>query len=126
LKTLAALQRIQINTEALRSQVEDLEAKDIFVVCPEARSSQNQFSARMFAPLSGIAEDPATGSANGCLAGYLVQHQYFGDRPVDVSVEQGYEIGRPARLLLKAQRQGDRIEVLVGGKVVMVAKGEFL
>jgi trans-2,3-dihydro-3-hydroxyanthranilate isomerase len=125
LKTLAALQRIQINIEALRSLVDPLDAQDIFVFCPESRSQQNHFSARMFAPLSGIAEDPATGSANGCFAAYLVQHKYLGDRPVDVGVEQGYEIGRRARLLLKAQRQSNSIEVLVGGKAVLVAKGEF-
>jgi trans-2,3-dihydro-3-hydroxyanthranilate isomerase len=43
-----------------------------------------------------------------------------------VRVEQGYEIGRPSLLLLKAQRNQEEIEVLVGGKVVMVAKGEFV
>jgi trans-2,3-dihydro-3-hydroxyanthranilate isomerase len=48
------------------------------------------------------------------------------EKPVDVRVEQGYEIGRPSLLLLKAQRCQDTIEVSVGGKVVTIAKGEFL
>jgi len=43
-----------------------------------------------------------------------------------VRVEQGYEINRPSLLLLQAQRNPGKIEVLVGGKVVMVAKGEFV
>jgi trans-2,3-dihydro-3-hydroxyanthranilate isomerase len=147
LKTLAALQRIQVNEAALRSLVNSFSAKDIFVFCPETRSPQNQFSARMFAPCSGIAEDPATGSANGCFAGYLVQHNYLGadlgtdlgtaiagsasvemsvEMSVEVSVEQGYEMGRPSRLLLKAKREGESIEVLVGGSVILIARGEFL
>ncbi len=126
LKTLEALQRIQVNLDQLFSLVERLAAKDIFVFCPETRHAQNQFSARMFAPLLGIPEDPATGSANGCFAGYLSQYAYLGTALVDGRVEQGYEMGRPSLLLLKAQKHEDTIEVSVGGKVMMVAKGEFV
>ena len=81
---------------------------------------------RVFAEYLGIPEDPATGSANGCLAGYLVKHEYFGEDSINVRVEQGYEINRPSLLLLKAQKKQSEIEVNVGGKVVMVAKGEWV
>ncbi|MGB3863528.1 MAG: PhzF family phenazine biosynthesis protein, partial [Candidatus Aminicenantaceae bacterium] len=74
----------------------------------------------------GISEDPATGSANGCLAGYLVKHRYFGGTRINVRVEQGYEIGRPSLLYLKAEMNADAIDVLVGGKVFKIAKGEFV
>ena len=80
----------------------------------------------MFAPYYGIDEDPATGSANGCLAGYLVKHGYFGKDNINVRVEQGYEIGRPSLLFLKAKRDGDKIEIHVGGKVIEVARGVLL
>ncbi|NJP10003.1 MAG: PhzF family phenazine biosynthesis protein [Leptolyngbyaceae cyanobacterium RU_5_1] len=126
LKTLEALQRIKVNRDRLVALVEPLQATEIFVFCPETRNPANQFSARMFAPLLGIAEDPATGSANGCFAGYLAQHAYLGDGAVDVRVEQGYEIGRPSLLLLKAEKTDETIDVSVGGKVIMVAKGEFV
>jgi len=126
LKSLNALQRIRVNTDQLFTLVEHLQAKEIFVFCPEVRHAGNQFSARMFAPLLGIAEDPATGSANGCFAAYLVQHRYFGTSAIDVRVEQGYEMGRPSLLLLKAEAMSDQISVSVGGLVVMVAKGEFV
>lgn len=126
LKTLAALQRIKVNSEELARVVEPLQAKEIFVFCPETRDRDNQFSARMFAPLLGIAEDPATGSANGCFAGYLVQHTYLGNDPLNVQVEQGYEMGRPSLLRLQAQKQDTSIEVKVGGKVIAIARGEFL
>lgn len=126
LKNLAALQRIKVNVDRVVSLVESLQAKEIFVFCPETRNPANQFSARMFAPCLGIPEDPATGSANGCFAGYLVQHHYLGSESIDVRVEQGYEMGRPSLLLLRAARKSDTIEVEVGGKVIKVAKGEFL
>jgi len=126
LKTHESLKRIRVNREKYFELVENTESKEILVFCPETYASENDLSVRVFAEYIGIPEDPATGSANGCLAGYLVEHSYFGEKPVDVRVEQGYEIGRPSLLLLKAQRNEDTIEVLVGGKVVMVAKGEFV
>jgi len=101
-------------------------ATEILIFCPETNCSGNDLSVRMFAPALGITEDPATGSANGCLAGYLVEHNYFGREKIEVKVEQGYEINRPSLLLLKAEKLGQEIEVFVGGKVVMVAKGEFV
>ena len=126
LKTHDSLKRIRVNRDKYFELVENTESKEILVFCPETYAPDNDLSVRVFAEYLGIPEDPATGSANGCLAGYLVEHSYFGEQPVDVRVEQGYEIGRPSLLLLKAQRNGDTIEVSVGGKVVMVAKGEFV
>jgi trans-2,3-dihydro-3-hydroxyanthranilate isomerase len=126
LKTLDALQHIHVNVDQLFALVEPLQAKMLFCFCPVARHAANHFSARMFGHAVGIPEDPATGSANGCFAGYLAQHSYLGEAPVDVRVEQGYEIGRPSLLWLKAQQVGEAIEVQVGGKVVLVAKGELV
>lgn len=126
LQSLAALQRIKINSDALSQVVESLQAKDIFVFCPETRHPENRFSARMFAPLLGIPEDPATGSANGCFAGYLVHHRYLGSNSIHVQVEQGYEMGRPSLLMLQATEQDDQISVNVGGHVILVARGEFV
>jgi trans-2,3-dihydro-3-hydroxyanthranilate isomerase len=126
LKSLAALQQIRVQTEQLIALVASLQAKEVFVFCPETRHPENQFSARMFAPLMGIAEDPATGSANGCFAAYLVQHQYLGTPAIHVQVEQGYEMGRPSLLRLHAEQTANQITVSVGGSVVMVARGEFV
>jgi len=74
----------------------------------------------------GVPEDPATGSGNGCLAGYLVKHLYFGKASVDLRAEQGYEIGRPSLLLLRAEGQDTNINISVGGRSVIVARGEFI
>jgi len=80
----------------------------------------------MFAPGLGFPEDPATGSANGCLAGYLVEHRYFGIDSIDVRVEQGYEIGRPSLLYLRAEKKDEETNIHVGGKVLMLARGELV
>ncbi|MBN2398772.1 MAG: PhzF family phenazine biosynthesis protein [Candidatus Aminicenantes bacterium] len=73
-----------------------------------------------------IPEDPATGSGNACLAGYLVKHRYFGKERIAIRSEQGFEIGRPSLLLLKAERTEMRIDIAVGGKAIIVAKGKLL
>ncbi|NES18201.1 MAG: PhzF family phenazine biosynthesis protein [Symploca sp. SIO3E6] len=120
-----ALKRINLNKDKYFALVDKTESKAILVFCPETYAPENDLSVRVFAEYLGIPEDPATGSANGCLAGYLVEYSYFGDKSVDIRVEQGYEIGRPSLLLLRAQQDQDRIDVSVGGKVVLIAKGEF-
>ena len=80
---------------------------------------------RVFVDYYGVPEDPATGSGNGCLAGYLVNTAYFGRDSIDIRSEQGYEIGRPSLLFLKAGQNGALIYISVGGKSVDIAQGEW-
>ena len=54
-----------------------------------------------------------------------MKHRYFGTKKIDVRAEQGYEIGRPSLLRLKAEDRDGKIEVRVGGQVVLVAKGKL-
>ncbi len=126
LKTLNALKKVKVDKERYFELIEDLDAKAILVFCPETRKRENDLSVRVFADYYGVAEDPATGSANGCLAGYLVRYRYFGKDKIDIRVEQGYEVGRPSLLFLRAEDKGREIRVSVGGRVVMIAKGEFV
>lgn len=126
LKTLASLKKAQVNLDKYFELVDTMEAKEILIFCPETYSDLNDLSVRVFAHSLGIPEDPATGSANGCLAGYLVEYAYYGSGKIEVRVEQGYEIERPSLLLLQAAQNEGEIAVLVGGKVVMIAKGEFV
>lgn len=126
LKNHLALKRSKVNQAKYFELVSTTLAKEILVFCPETYNPNNDLSVRVFADFLGIPEDPATGSANGCLAGYLVKYSYFGEEPINLRVEQGYEIGRPSLLLLKSQKNAESIEVNVGGRVIMVAKGEFV
>lgn len=78
--------------------------------------------ARMFAPISGTWEDPATGSANAPLAGLLLHHSTAND--VAFTVRQGEEMGRPSLLQVTASRRGDEITATVAGRCVPVFRGE--
>lgn len=126
LKTLYALKQAKINRDKYFELIRNAEAKAILAFCPETYSQENDLNVRVFADYYGVPEDPATGSANGCLAGYLVKCHYFGNDRINIQVEQGYEIGRPSLLLLRAEEKEGKIDVSVGGKVVMIAKGEFI
>jgi trans-2,3-dihydro-3-hydroxyanthranilate isomerase len=126
LRHRADLDRIAINRDAYYRLISQTTAQAIFVFCPEAQDPSHAFSARMFGDALGIPEDPATGSANGCLAGYLVEHQYLGNDAIAVEVEQGDAIGRPSLLRLRASRQGAQIEIAVGGRVMPIAQGVFV
>jgi len=125
LKNLDALKRARVNREKFFDFVENTSAKAILVFCPEARKKGNHVSVRVFTEVPGF-EDPATGSGNGCLAAYLVNRQFFGKNSVNIRVEQGYEIGRPSLLLLKAEETKGKISVSVGGKAFIIASGEFI
>jgi trans-2,3-dihydro-3-hydroxyanthranilate isomerase len=125
LKTLDATKRSKINKDVFFKLIENTQAKMVLLFCPETYQLDNNLNVRVFCDYYGISEDPATGSGNGCLAGYLVKHRYFGTSQIDVRVEQGYEIGRPSLLYLKAQDKDGKIDVNVGGKVIMVAKGQL-
>lgn len=122
LKTREALKNIRLDAEALKEYSRERKAKWPLLFCPEPESTSNHLKARM---VNDWTEDPATGSANGCLAGYLVKHRYFGSECIDVRVEQGAEIGRPSILYLKARERQGVIDVDVGGKVAMVVRGEL-
>lgn len=122
-KKLETLKQIKINLEQYYQLIAPLQAKSILVFCPETYRPENDLCVRVFADYLGIPEDPATGSANGCLAGYLVRNAVlpFSGETLEVRVEQGYEINRPSLLFLKANEE----KIEVGGQVKMVAKGNF-
>jgi trans-2,3-dihydro-3-hydroxyanthranilate isomerase len=87
--------------------------------------SGQRWKTRMFAPVGGVPEDPATGSAAGPLALHLARHGRigFGD---EIEISQGAEIGRPSTLYARAEGSAEQIErVEVGGSAVIVARGEF-
>jgi len=126
LRSLEAVRRAGVVKDRWLDWVKDRPAKMVFVFCRETIDPAHHIHARMFADYYGVAEDPATGSANSCFAAYLVQHRYFGTDKIDIRVEQGYEIGRPSLIYLRAKEHDGRIDVQVGGKVIMVARAELV
>ena len=127
LSGLDALKKCRVNREFYERLIKRIDAKSLFVFSTEAYSKGNDISARCFPIFYGIEEDPATGSANGCLAAYLSKYEVFGSPVVDAKVEQGFEINRPSKLYIKASpAEKGWIDVTVGGKSELIASGEFL
>lgn len=126
LKSIETLKKAKVNKDKYFDLIKDTIAKGILVFCPETHEPKNNISVRVFVDYYGVPEDPATGSGNGCLAGYLVKYHYVGKDTINIRSEQGYEIGRPSLLLLKAEQRGDNINISVGGKNTIVAQGEFI
>jgi trans-2,3-dihydro-3-hydroxyanthranilate isomerase len=123
-KTLAAVKRSGFRADKLAGLT--AEGKAFLLFAPQTYSPGNDLNVRVFAHCYGVGEDPATGSANGCLAGYLVRHRYFGGPRVDIRVEQGHEVGRPSLLLLRAGEKAGKTDVFVGGRVILVARGQLV
>jgi len=126
LMNIAALKKAKIDKDKYYDLIKNTQAKGILVFSPETHEPGNDISVRVFVDYYGVPEDPATGSGNGCLAGYLIKHRYFGQESNNIRSEQGYEIGRPSLLLLKAEQRDATINISVGGKCVLVGQGEFI
>ena len=98
----------------------------VFVFTTEAVEAGVTAYSRMFAPGSGIAEDPATGGASGPLGCYLVKHGLVRrDHMPDMVSLQGVKMGRPSRIHIRitANATGAITRVQVGGKAVRVGEG---
>ncbi len=122
-RTLEAMKRIRLDRATHDRLIAGLEAKAVLVFCPETESPDCRLHVRVFCPYYEVPEDPATGSANGCLCAWLVRHRYLGPGAVDISTEQGIEIGRPSQLFLEGRETEDGIAVRIGGRVVEVGEG---
>lgn len=86
-----------------------------------ARTGDGTLAARMFAPLVGTFEDPATGSAATPLAALLLS--LSGDEGNAVDIHQGVKMGRPSLLRASARRTPDGIRARVAGSCVPVLSG---
>src|SRR5438105_15376476 len=96
------------------------EAKFFYFVCPQRKEDRLEVRARMF--FYG-GEDPATGSAAGCAASWMVQHG-IANSEEQVVIRQGVEIRRPSEMYVRAARDGQRVtNVRVGGYAVEVLRG---
>ena len=79
---------------------------------------------RMFAPLHGVPEDPATGSANVALVGLLASLDPKPDLSLGLRIAQGVEMGRPSLLEASAEKRGGNVvETRIGGRCVPVMTG---
>jgi trans-2,3-dihydro-3-hydroxyanthranilate isomerase len=100
---------------------------DLYVTCLDPIDPTSTTHSRGLSLVSrNVVEDPATGSASGCLGAYLVERRLIPvDKVTKMTNEQGYEIGRPSKIAVEVRTSGDgRIEsVRVGGSVVHMMDG---
>lgn len=122
LRDRMALERARANIEKLSELVNE----DVPAAVHLYTQSADEFEirARMFAPLDGVPEDPATGSANCALAGLLAHYHEAEAGVFHWRIAQGVEMGRPSVLEARAEKK-DRIvtQTWIGGGSVLVSEG---
>jgi trans-2,3-dihydro-3-hydroxyanthranilate isomerase len=128
-RSLAEVQGLhagQLNTAALNRACRAVGTQCVLVYSLQTARPAATAHVRVFAPLLGVPEDPATGSANGALGAYLVRHGAVPVLGTSVHLvnEQGAELGRPSTLYVEVDHvDGEPQAVRVGGEVVPVAEG---
>lgn len=123
-RTIDAVRRAALDMDLWRKLVADGWAHHVYLVCMDGEGEGVDVRVRMFAPGSGVPEDPATGSAAAALGGYLSKADGREEGLLTWTVEQGLEIGRPSLLYVEADRaEGTTSAVRVGGSAVMVSRG---
>jgi trans-2,3-dihydro-3-hydroxyanthranilate isomerase len=122
LRGLEQIRRLQINQAQATEYLSASGGKFFFCVTRETVDPTARLHARM---LFYNGEDPATGSASGCAAAWMVQHG-IAQPDERVLIEQGVEMKRPSRIFVRASRGNGRVvNVRVGGNVVEVLRGEL-
>ena len=121
LRSLPVIRKLRIDLHAATEYLEKTGGKFFYFVSRETMDPAAGLHARM---LFYKGEDPATGSAAGCAAAWMVAHG-AAQPEQRVLIEQGLEIERPSRIFVRASRRDNRIvNVRVGGNAVKVIRGE--
>jgi trans-2,3-dihydro-3-hydroxyanthranilate isomerase len=121
---LAAMYRAKPDSAAWNAAFGPSDPLGVFLFCREVEEAGHDFHARMFAPLAGVAEDPATGSAAAAFAGVIAASAGLADGEHAFVIEQGYEMGRPSQIgLWLTMRDGAFAAASVGGPAVIVTEG---
>ena len=119
---LATVQKLTLDLKRAQEYLDKTDGKFFFFVCRETVDPKARLHARM---LFYNGEDPATGSASGCTAAWMVKHG-VAKSDERVLIEQGIEMKRPSRIFVRAEKNDNEVvNVRVGGQAVEVARGEL-
>jgi trans-2,3-dihydro-3-hydroxyanthranilate isomerase len=119
LRSRETLKAASYNIEVFRKHLpmERTVGVHLYVTAPEIQT-------RMFAPLFGVPEDPATGSANVTLIGLLALRDPRADLTLSKTIGQGVDMGRPSVLeATAAKKAGKVIATYIGGRCVTMLSG---
>jgi len=121
---LDAMRRCRANTAHWTAAFGEGHGTGAYVFCRETVEPGHAFHTRMFAPLAGIAEDPATGSGAAALAGVIARYGRPADGEHELAIEQGYEMGRPSLIRLSMTVQAGQLTAgAIAGEAVVVSEG---
>ncbi len=121
IRALATLQSLQVDFARANKYLAHGDSKFFYFVSRETVDRDARVQARMFF-YNG--EDPATGSAAGCAAAWMVAHG-VAQSEERVLILQGVEMKRRSRIFVRAAKQANRVvNVRVGGNVVEVMRGK--
>ena len=125
LKSLAAIRNLRLDLRHADEYLEKTGGKFFYSVSRETVDPAARLHARM---LFYNGEDPATGSAAGCAAAWMVAHGVALPEQ-RVLIEQGIEMRRPSRIFVRASSESSQadnrvVNVRVGGNAVEVMRGE--
>jgi trans-2,3-dihydro-3-hydroxyanthranilate isomerase len=122
LKSLATIQNLRVDLAGATEYLRQTNGKFFYFVSRETVDPTARLHARM---IFYNGEDPATGSAAGCAAAWMVAHG-VAQPDKRVLIEQGVEMLRPSKIFVRAARDGNRVvNVRVGGSSVEVMRGEI-
>src|SRR4051794_31612667 len=125
LKSRSALASAMPHTDVFRRDIVNRGTTGILIYV-QTDDQDIDLRARMFAPLKGIPEDPATGSANVALVGLLAKLRAEPDLQLSKTIAQGVEMGRPSLLYAEAEKRGGAITATyIGGRCVPVMQGSI-
>jgi trans-2,3-dihydro-3-hydroxyanthranilate isomerase len=121
LKSLQTIQNLRVDLHRAAAYLEKTGGKFFYFVSRESVDPEARLHARM---LFYNSEDPATGSAAGCAASWMVAHG-VAKSDERVLIEQGLEMRRPSRIFVRAAQRDNRVvNVRVGGNAIEVMRGE--
>jgi trans-2,3-dihydro-3-hydroxyanthranilate isomerase len=123
-RRLATVREMMPVGQSVDKVLQDCGGVCALVYTTETLSAANDVHVRVFAPALGIEEDPATATANGALAAYLVNHGAVDAQPVArLRSEQGSEMGRPSVIEMEVDTASDPPTIHVGGRVARSVEG---
>jgi trans-2,3-dihydro-3-hydroxyanthranilate isomerase len=122
-KDIATLERCQPVLDKFKIHLPTDAEEGLYLYARSDEGATIKIRSRMYAPMHGIIEDPATGSAAAML-GALLGNLVGGSADLAVTIDQGVEMGRPSRLDVGVRRSADGVDAItVGGNAVPVMRG---
>lgn len=123
-KNLSAIQRAIGHVNNLNKFFRNKDSLAPYLFTLETMDASAKVHTRFFAPHLGVIEDAATGAAAGPLTAYLLKYDVFG-RCFEIQNEQGIEMGRPSKILMKGEIKDNKYTIMTGGTCVYIGRGEF-